>query len=295
MLDRDQHQQEVRGFLQKHFPGRDWDFSLPPGSGNETYFARRLDQACFVKLGVQMARYHAMASIGLTPPLLASGSLEDGTSILVQPFLEGRRPSQADYRLHLEQIAAAIERMHHDPAVKASLPPVPSDLYLDLASAALTSLQERWLCYREQVPEVADFVDESLAALARQVQSFAGAGLVASHNDICNYNWLIASDGRIYLIDLDSMSLDDPAFDIGATLWWYYPPELRPRFLEITGHAKDEQFQARMRVRMAMHCLNITLPRANSFDIFERDSFAEWLTDFRAVMANEENPQGYEG
>ena len=46
--------------------------------------------------------------------------------------------------------------------------------------------------------------------------------------------------GELYLIDLESMSLDDPALDIGATLWWYYPPELRQRFLEIAGQASDE-------------------------------------------------------
>ena len=121
-----------------------------------------------------------------------------------------------------------------------------------------------------------------------------GAGLVASHNDICNANWLVASDGKIYLIDLESMSLDDPACDIGATLWWYYPPELRQRFLDIVGYADDEQFQNRMRVRMALHCLSIILPRDRSFDRFDPDSFVESLTDFRAVLAGRQNPEGYD-
>jgi thiamine kinase-like enzyme len=76
-----------------------------------------------------------------------------------------------------------------------------------------------------------------------------------SHNDICNANWLLTPQGRLYLIDLELMSLDDPAVDIGATLWWYYPPELRRRFLEVVGYADDESFRIRMRVRMAMHCL----------------------------------------
>ena len=90
------------------------------------------------------------------------------------------------------------------------------------------------------------------------------------------------------------MSLDDPAVDIGATLWWYYPPGLRQRFLIISGHADDQAFENRMHVRMAMHCLSITLPREQSFDRFDPASFAGSLTDFRAILAGEENPQGYE-
>jgi hypothetical protein len=87
------------------------------------------------------------------------------------------------------------------------------------------------------------------------------------------------------------MSLDDPALDIGATLWWYYPPAMWQRFLEIAGHANDESFQFRMHVRMAMHCLSITLPREGSFDQFDPASYAESLTDFRAILAGEENPE----
>jgi len=235
-----------------------------------------------------------MASIGLTPQVLAAGYLEDGTSVVVQPYIAGTRPSRKDYHLQLEQVAAIINRTHHSPELQRILPEVSSDLYSAVGLESLTRLQQRWAHYRAQAPEVADFVDESLAYLTRQVQSFPGAGLVASHNDICNANWLVASDGQLYLIDLESMSRDDPAFDLGALLWWYYPPALRPRFLEIAGYANDEPFQFRMRIRMAMHCLNIMLPREQSFDEFAPASFAEELTDFRAILAGQENPEGYE-
>jgi hypothetical protein len=44
---------------------------------------------------------------------------------------------------------------------------------------------------------------------------------------------------------------------------------------------------------MALHCLNIILPREKSFDQFECDSFEKSLEDFRAVIYGRENPQGY--
>src|SRR6185503_8118958 len=113
----------------------------------------------------------------------------------------------------------------------------------------------------------------SLNQLIQQVSLFSGEGLVASHNDICNANWLFASDGKIYIVDFESMSVDDPAADMGALLWWYYPPELRQRFLEIAGYPYNDNFKFRMRVRMAFHCLSITLPRAGSFDQFKPEGF----------------------
>lgn len=294
MPPRQQHLPEVQAFLQSHFASRSWHFTLPGGTGHETYLAHSADRTCFVKLGAALARYLVMADLDLTPPVLAAGQLSDGTSIMVQPYIAGRHPTRPDYRRHLEQFAAILDRTHHSPQVQRVLPAVPATSYRAAGLELLTQLQQRWQRYRAHVPDVADFVDDSLAALADQIQEFSGAGLVASHNDICNGNWLLSPEGRLYLIDLDSMSLDDPALDIGATLWWYYPPDLRPRFLDLVGYAQAAAFQDRMRVRMALHCLHISLPRTHSFDAFDPAAFTETLTDFRAALIGAENPQGYE-
>jgi hypothetical protein len=104
---------------------------------------------------------------------------------------------------------------------------------------------------------------------------------------------LLTSSGELYIVDLDMMSMDDPADDVGTLLWWYYPPHFRQRFLEIAGYAQDPGFQERIRVRMPLHLLRITLPRGDSFDKWDADSYAEELTDFRAAMEGKDNPQGY--
>ena len=294
MQNRQQHQQEVQAFLQQHFSNQTWELTLPKGSGNETYFARCNGHTCFVKLGAQARKYQVVASIGLTPPVLAAEYLEDGTSIIVQPYIAGKRPSQRDYHLLLEQFASTIHQIHHNTEVKQVLPKVSYNLYGVAGLDALARLQQKWDRHKSQVPAVADFIDESLDHLRQQVMGFQGTGLVASHNDICNANWLVSTDGQLYLLDLESMSLDDPAVDIGATLWWYYPPKLRNLFLAKAGYINDTTFEKRMQVRMAMHCLNITLPREKSFDAFAPASFAESLTDFRAILAGRENPKGYD-
>ncbi len=294
MMRRRQHQQEVQAFLQRHISNQTWDLTLPQGSGHETYFAQCGGQTYFVKIGVQIARYQALAAMGLTPQVLAAGSLADGASLLVQAYVAGKSPSRREYRLHLAQFAAAVRQLHHNAALQKLLPQAPSNLYAAAGLAALSRLEQKWARCRAQVPQAADFVDHSLGGLRQKIADFQGAGLVASHNDICNANWLVSTDGKVYLIDLESMSLDDPALDVGATLWWYYPPQLRESFLTEAGYPQDAAFQQRMQVRMAMHCLHILLPREQSFDVFDPDDFVQSLTDFRAVLAGEENPQGYE-
>lgn len=293
MRDRQQHQQEVKEFLAQAFGTAPWRLDLPQGRGHETYLARSGQLACFIKLGADLSRSRAMAALGLTPEVLASGRLADGVSLLVQAAIPGRSPTRQDYHAHLEQVAKIIETMHHSPLLQSTLP---APLTQEFSAAGLTALehiQRRWLRCRPLVPQVAEYVDGGLEALKQQVQCFTGSGLVASHNDICNANWLVTEHGRWYLVDLEAMALDDPALDIGATLWWYYPARLRPRFLEISGYAGDEAFARRMQVRMAIHCLHILLPREQSFDRFSPEGFMADLVDFRAALAGEENPQGY--
>jgi hypothetical protein len=292
--EREVHRQDVIYFLRKRFSVRDWELTLPHGWGHETYFAAGNGRTYFVKLGGQTAQYEAMTALGLTPPVLAAEQLGDGTAVLVQPAIKGRTPSRRDFQEQLEPMAAMVRQMHHSPEIQRVLPSASSPHYRDAGLAMLNQVQARWVLVKESVPSVAGFVDKSLARLKQEILAFTGSGLAASHNDICNANWLIAGDGRIYLIDLDAMSLDDPANDMGALLWWYYPPPLRQRFLEIAGHPFDAAFRERMRVRMALHCLHIILPRPQSFDQFDSAAFPQWLTDFRAVMAGEENPQGYQ-
>ena len=293
MPDRQEHQQSVLRFLQKHLSIAGWRFSLPPGSGRESYFALGNGQGYFVKLGVPVERYLIMAEIGLTPPVLVHGQLDNGLSVVVQPIIAGRTPSRLDYHNQLTEVAECIRKMQYSQGAKQMLPRPASNLYRDAGLLALNRLRQKWEHYRAQVPVVAEFVDTSLESLAQQISFFTGEGLVVSHGDICNANWLFAADETIYLLDFESMSMDDPALDLGALLWWYYPPALRQRFLDIAGVQFDDEVQFRMRVRMAIHCLDITLPREGSFDQFNPNTYGKALRDFKAILKGEENPEGY--
>jgi len=294
MHNRYHHRQEILTLLQNHLPSRSWQLTLPAtGCGHETYIAQSDAVSYFIKVGAQTAYYQAMADSNLTPEVVLIDYLEDGHSLLIQSYVNGRNPSWQDFRLYLEKIASVVNKTHHNLTLNNILPKQPSEKFMDVGLEANSRLRKKWNTFRSHIPAASNYIDEVLTQLEQETQSFAGKGLAASHNDICNGNWLITVEGKVYLVDLDAMTRDDPAHDLGALLWWYYPPELRPQFLEIAGYHYDEAFKKRMQVRMALHCLNIILPRAHSYDQFDTSSFTKNLRNFKAVFEGKENPRGY--
>lgn len=292
---RDQHQLQVKTFLKHEIASQDWQINRPShGSGQETYFASGSGWEVFIKLGARVELYQAAALLGLVPPVITTGQLEDGTSVLVQVRIRGRKPSRADFQQRLRQFATSLRILHGSEVLQGLLTPRNSNLYRDVGLEMLAEVEQRWRAVIPGLPRpVVNYVEEKIAYLRDCLAQFQGEGLAACHNDPCNANWLVTDEDQVYLLDLEAMGLDDPALDLGAVLWWYYPPNLRPEFLAIAGCPDDTAFRERMRVRMAIHNLHILLPRPGSFDRFDPDRFADDLVDFRAVVEGRENPQGY--
>ena len=289
-----QHLEAVQTYLRRNVSDQGWEFQSPPhGTGQESYLARCGDQAFFVKLGVNIERHLVMEDLGLSPPLVTAGTLFDGTSILVQEYVEGRMPTRQDFHDHLRTFASHLGVTHQSERLRKVLPKRRSVLYKDVGLEALEEVTRRWEQHKGEVPESVAYVDEKIRYLKEVTGQLEGGGLVCSHNDPCNGNCLLAVDGRIYLLDYESMALDDPAVDLGAILWWYYPLEMRMDFIEIAGYQDGDAFRERMRIRMAIHCLHILLPRPDSLDRFRIERFIDGLVDFRAVVEGKENPQGY--
>jgi thiamine kinase-like enzyme len=288
------HKNQVIVFLQKAVKNQQWLIEHPPyGRGQETYFARSAEDSFFIKLGADTRRYKIMSGMGIAPDVIATGLLEDGSSILVQQWVSGRMPSRQDFREQMHAFAHILLLTHQSENLKGVLPQFSSQDYKSAGVAMIAVVEKRWLKIKPHVLALSDEVDQKIQYLKDHVEQFTGSGLVASHNDVCNGNWLIAQDGRIYLLDYEMMALDDPAADLGAILWWYYPPEMRGDFIGMAGYEDNKEFRFRMRIRMAVHALNIILPRADSFDRFSSEMFGDALVDFRALVAGEENPQGY--
>ncbi len=284
----------ITQFLDNNLSASNWELVPTQGTGQESYFATREAHSFFIKLGANIERYELMAADGLTPAVFASGALPNGQTILVQEKINGRTPNRQDFQTHLPAFAHVLRQTHQHAELRDELQPALSESYQDMAQLAFEELLKKWAAYRNRVPDLAQPIDQKLNQIRQAITELSGGGTIVSHNDICNANWLITPEDKVYLIDLDSMSMDDPAVDLGALLWWYYPPDMRERFCDLAGYELDDQLQTGMRVRMAMHCLNILLPRPNSFDSFDPAGFASQIGDFFAAADGEQNRQGYD-
>ena len=290
----DKKQEQIIDFLSDKFSSISRQLQPTSGTGHESYFGANGNKQLFIKIGANVERYQLMAADDLTPTVLASGELPNGQTILVQQKINGRTPTRQDFQTHLPAFAHVLGQAHQHPDLRDELLPPVSESYEDMGQLAFENLLKKWNIYRPQVPTLAQTIDQKLDRLQDTLSELSGGGTIASHNDVCNANWLMTPENKVYLIDLDSMSMDDPAVDLGALLWWYYPPDMRERFCDLAGYEFDEQLQTGMRVRMAMHCLNILLPRENSFDRFDPAGFTHQIVDFFAAADGKQNPQGYD-
>jgi len=130
-------------FLQDHFSHHDWNLSRPHGSGKESYFIHGNEQHYFVKVGIEVECYQAMAEIGLAPPVVFHGQLASGETVIVQSFIEGREPSRKDYREQMSDVAEVIHKLHNNPRLKEVLEPASSNLYKNAGLLALECLCQK--------------------------------------------------------------------------------------------------------------------------------------------------------
>jgi len=127
---------------------------------------------------------------------------------LVQEHISGRIPSRSDFQKKLAIFAQIIRDTHQSEHVIRILPERDIESYSQAGLDIIECISRRWKKFRSQVPSVVEYVEEKIEYLKAEVTKFSGSGLVASHNDVCNGNWLIADDGTVYLLDYEGMSLD---------------------------------------------------------------------------------------
>src|SRR5689334_1356212 len=118
-----------------------------------------------------------MARRGLTPGVLAVDHKEDGATILVQQYIEGRVSGWADGRQRLRQVGNVLGEPHLS---EQRLVTVPSDHlvgYEQRGVRALATVGARREGVGEVVTDVANSVDHGLTELEQRIKHFRGSGL----------------------------------------------------------------------------------------------------------------------
>ena len=199
-----------------------------PGEGTETFIDRTRE----------LINHAAAAGAGVAPPLLHVVQPGDCT---VVPFIPGETmhpESLAGHPDRLEKVVAAM-RTYHEKAVFAD-------------EVRLFDMVRSYLRMAQQVnaprPGETDWMLEQGRRIEAAVERDQPA-FTACHNDLLSENFILAPDGKMWVIDWEYGGMNDPYFDLGD-FCVEHPLSVDEEKLVLTAYCggMDEQRYARMQL-----------------------------------------------
>jgi aminoglycoside phosphotransferase (APT) family kinase protein len=276
--------QQVIEILTSHFPGRDWALrTSTEGMSSKSYIATGGDLQLFIKINADTTALRHVAELGIAPRVLAEGT-QDGSRYVVQEFLHGTHPDRPWFSRHLPELANLIQVYHLDQGLAALLGKGQTLAYQEHLDGRLNELGVQ-LASLEASSHKAELTP-LLAELRDQARTFESAGLVPTHADPNNNNFLLVGD-KIYLLDWDGVSLSDPIRDVGPMLWWYVPAETWPEFFAAFHVEWSKQIEHKVYWWAAWQSCWVALLFATAG---YPESAEPFIIDFRAALHGQPNP-----
>jgi len=165
-----------------------------PGEGTETFIDRTRE----------LHNHAAAAAAGVTPPLLHVIQPGDCTVVPFIPSETMHPESLAGHPERLEKIVAAL-RTYHQKAVFVN-------------EIRLFNMIREYLRMAQDVnaprPEELDWMLEQGRRIEPALERDQPAS-TACHNDLLSENFLLAPDGKMWIIDWEYGGMTDPYFDLG--------------------------------------------------------------------------------
>jgi len=199
-----------------------------PGEGTEAFIDRTRE----------LNNHAAAAAAGVTPPLLHVIQPGDCT---VVPFIPGETmhpESIAGHPDRLEKIVAAM-RTYHEKAVFAN-----EIRLFDMVRQYLRMAQDVNAPRPEEIDWMLEEGRRIEAAMERDQPAFT-----ACHNDLLSENFILAPDGKMWIIDWEYGGMTDPYFDLGD-FCVEHPLSVDEEKLVLTAYCggMDEHRYARMQL-----------------------------------------------
>ena len=199
-----------------------------PGEGTEAFIDRTRE----------LNNHAAAAAAGVTPPLLHVIQPGDCT---VVPFIQGETmhpESIAGHPDRLEKIVAAM-RTYHEKAVFAN-----EIRLFDMVRQYLRMAQDVNAPRPEEIAWMLAQGRRIETAMERDEPAFT-----ACHNDLLSENFILAPDGKMWIIDWEYGGMTDPYFDLGD-FCVEHPLSVDEEKLVLTAYCggMDEHRYARMQL-----------------------------------------------
>lgn len=280
-------QEDAAAILEEWLPGHRWNIDKPSAGWRKPCFiANSAGGKYFLKFDVPVSILKRLGEIRVAPRVLSAGQRK-GVAYVIQEFVAGQHPeSRAWLQRHAVALAAIVKTYHEDEGLRTELAAgCPTELGPHLRGdvAWLTARFEGCPAAYLQTPEIRRGVDR----LAHASVELCAEPLVPIHNDPSPTNILLVGT-RFVFLDWDEITLSDPMRDIGLLLWWNFPPEQWPAFLEKLGLELTAARRQKIYWFAARASLDIAVWHAEHG--LDGRGFVE---DFLAAVKSESNPKGY--
>jgi len=270
----------IEPILMHHFAPQVWCIQTPPaGVQKESYIAESDQHKVFVKFDVNAHPWHRLAAIGVTPPVLFTGTYA-GRPYIIQAFAEGTYPDRPWFATHVALLASVMRAYHTDDELTAALA-TPSSYAAHIHHEVV--LLERALATASPTPFHTAHMQQAFEVFKTQASQLQPVPLMPTHPDPSPVNMLVRND-TITLIDWDDVLRSDPMRDMGLVVWWYLTPQQWQAFGDAYGTALDQD-------RLFWWVAKRSLELALWLDVrHAHDGAHAFLEDFHRALHHQANP-----
>ena len=229
--------------------GKEWDITPAGGTTGDAYFAEYEGRKLFLKRNPSPF-LAVLSAEGIVPKLIWTKRMENGDVFTAQQWLNARELKQQD--MGSEQVANLLRKIHRSKDLVTMLRRLGKTPLLP--EMMMEKLKEQFTSHSFEEP----LVEQALDWLEQHMSSLQCDEYVVCHCDINHNNWLLAEDGKLYLIDWDGAMIADPAIDIGMLLYSYIPEEKWEDWLELYGLKLTDDLRFRMKwytIAQTLHSL----------------------------------------
>ncbi len=257
-----------------------WRVKKKIGITSEAFIVHGQDRSLFIKLDVQTDLIRRLGDLDLIPPIIQLGEFE-GTSYVIQDYIEGVHPDQGWIENHLTELAKIIKTYHHDSVLQETLQ---TGAVLNCKKHIEFELQQIETEIENAKISEADVMDNYLI-FAKQSEEIAQFSFVPIHTNANSSNFLIANN-HIYVVDWGSMILSDELRDIGPLLWRYVAEARWSELLQAYGMEFSEHAKKRIYWWMAKQSIS------NAITFYKEKNTAKYqecIEDFKKNLQYKEN------
>ncbi|MDX1258206.1 phosphotransferase family protein [Exiguobacterium sp. K1] len=218
--------------------GEGWTLTPAGGITGEAYIASTGQSKLFLKRN--SSPFLAILSAdGIVPKLLWTKRIYSGDVISAQQFIEGQELEPE--MMERPEVARLLGKIHDSKELLFMLQqldqrPIEPD---ELLRQCRLYFQPAELAQPELIEQAIDYLSERLTYVRTDEQ-------VVCHSDLNHNNWLVGTDGHLYLNDWDDAIIADRAYDLGMMLYSYVDEECWPEWFAHYGHPLTKDLKQRM-------------------------------------------------